>query len=546
MTEKLQIEEATEEDFYQAHQKEAEALDKKEKEEENDDSDSSSKLKSNISEYHMATSLNWLSITPNVEVAFRPLGLPYLSRTKPWHPKKIFTKKIITDSNQLAPVIFKQLVDGNGVEQNEIDESWIFVRFLNKISDKFWDNTLEPPKTAKKSYDGWWNHYHSKTEIFQRLDFNRPHESFMNPSAFANAKEQILIQAISRMDSVNYDTGFASFLTNNFTAKPKQIPKKNKKEGDKEDFINYTQYFVDYGISESLYTDLKNETFSKFGHWAIDVIIKKHKSKDKWVTSIETAVSDTLTRETQLRITPANKTFDIEVVNGREIKNLRVAPTPLSDTDKTINVYNTDELFRYTSYQDIFNLYAHTFLLADKELSTEFYDELVSLVKTETGKEPTDSPYKKSQIKKKYNLDRKSTTLNIEPIPTEPENPSESINSVLNENVAEAPSVTPPVQEDRSEEVSRKVSVEIITDPEQILANCKIVYPEFDKLPKPEQDSMVRDIESFTNGLPVFKAMKDLSCECNKTFIDVNGNKTDKQVKVHCEASMCGFCGADF
>lgn len=472
--------------------------------------ENSRNFNTNINKKYLGKEINWLGVPVGSEVVFRPLGLPYSVRTKPWHPKKIFTFDMLSDSNKMLPIICPHVKNAEGVDQNVLDEDWFLRKVINKVFSKHWDDQKIRPSDNS---NGWWNYHYESTEIYHRFLENRPHHTFDTSSLQKYVSERVVMNVISRMDDINFKTKKTSILTPSFKIR-KNADKHGKvdKEGNP---IIYEEYTFSYGVSETFYNQLLATSVDIMGHWDLDHIVKTTKANEKTnlpAYNMSTSADIGLSQKIQLllgkRPEIQNKTI---IVKGKEIIQQIVNRVPLTEEEKKLAPNSLDAIFVPTSYQDIFDNYEDVIKLCDSDLSTNFLEELKSLVKQEGGSIVTVSP-KRTFMKKE-----------------ESKAPEAPVAPVAPEVLVEEQSLLP--------EMSM----------EEIKAKCKEVYESWDDLGEEDQKKMLSNISSFDNGIPVLKEPKRfLKCSCSRKYKKDDGTMSSVNVSGHEHAEKCAMCGIEF
>lgn len=317
--------------------------------------------------------IKFVALETNKESVFRLLGLPYSSREIGSDVKLIDMSMILCDDDKKSRFIWPT------VEENP---NWILRKVFNKVMDYTW-NSAE----SKKEYKYAASHPAIFNRVFKNDKPEQTYESGWQP------KSVCLWNVIDRSD-IDWHRE---------NKKTKVLSKKLSIYGPNNDKVWY-----ELGIPKYLYDIIWNNIVEYSGDWIdYDVVLSKS-SETPWYKAFH----------------GIDEVKKISV----ESKNL-VFDGPLTDEEKSWEMYDFDKLYKVSSYSKIKNKLGIFIQRVDATFGTKFSKELDELVAEEAAKS-------------KENIDKPK----IENKPTAPATP-EIKNS--------KPSRTPKVKEVKEDKTSR-------------------------------------------------------------------------------------------
>ena len=446
----------------------------------------------------------WFGLEDKVESVIRILGNPVESRKENWHGKAIFFSELATDTRKrYSDILWHTKKDYEGNSTDELDEQWILRRLVNTVYAKSWENKsfVDAKGVLKK---GKYIHHHEDTEIYKLLegnDLDIKTEVKVFPKKFRPQKRVILPVLVR-------NTGGDSIKVLSTKYSVKEYTTKKGEEGQ--------SIYVDFGIpiSESperkyLYDLLLDKIFFKYRHWDFDIIIKKQKLTDIQIAyDIFPCFSSEISTYTKSLVSELPKMENVNVtINGKVVQEPRPLKVKLTPQEESLEKPNLDILFKETSFEKLFQFHKKLFQLADSTFNTTYYEELVD-------------SFTKENPEGAKNIPATQVTLPV-------------TQSISNQ---EAP-------------VRRASIVEstITQSGVDLISQCKQTFTAWENLSDADKDLMVKTIDSFEDGVPVYKSeyLKQIYlCNCKepKFFNKADGTQSNKNISCHQDVTTCPMC----
>jgi hypothetical protein len=269
--------------------------------------------------------------------AFRFTGLPVNVRERPTDCKRIFEASIVGDDGK------KMFLTG---PDPEVNKSYLLYRIINKVLSYQWNPDLVNQKTGKKGVRVY-NYINSHPAIFNMVLKNG------NP---ANEMEQgwqfrpvILANVIDRADMA-------------WHRENKKLKVLSKKVSE----TSGGALWYEHGFPEGLYSLILEDIVAAFGDWeGYDIVIKKLDTKVQPFYKAFHAINDA-----------ARFSDDAALLS-------LIHEEAMTDEERSWEGWNFDELYGVSPYIKIQKNLGDSIRRIDKELKTNFYDELLDFVSKE-------------------------------------------------------------------------------------------------------------------------------------------------------------------
>jgi hypothetical protein len=455
----------------------------------------------------------WYGLENGQESVIRILGSTAEKRKENWHAKFIFYSEVLTDTRKrYSDIIWKTQKDPNDQDVQLLDDDWILKRLYESVHTKYWENKpfIDDKGNSKK---GKYIYSYADTEIYKLINSNELDisNSKVFPKKFKPSK-RVLLPILVR----NEGSTQIKILTTKYSTKDYVDNQGNSR----------VQVYCDFGIPVSEYADKKylyDLILEKIGynykHWDMDIVIKKNKLTDIQIAyDINPCYSDAVTSLAKSYVTyfPEMKPVQV-VVNNKVVNEARPSKVPLTSEEESLPKINLDEMFQVTSYKKLFTYHKGLFQLADKELRTNFYEELVDLFVKENPEEAHLVSAQKITVPVTESI--KSAPIDVTP--------------VINKSSDDLPKPN----------ARRSSSALPVGDTKE--QQCQKVFKSWGRLTDAEKGLMINSIDSFVDGVPKFS--KDhiqsiLVCECDRKFLKSDGTESDINVSCHSDIRNCPMC----
>ena len=453
----------------------------------------------------------WYGLENGQESVIRILGTPVENRKESWHGKIIYYSELLTDTKKrYSDILWHSQKNPMGVSLGVLDDEWILKKLLDLVYTKYWENKqfIDEKGNLKKGKYIYENEHTSVYKLLQsnELELNSTVKVF--PKKVKPSKRVVLPVIVRNEGSTE-----VKILTTKHSSKEYIDSQGNTR----------TQVYCDFGIPVSEYPDKKylydlifEEIGLKYKHWDMDIVIKKTKLTDIQISySIHPCYSDSVSPLAKSYVSTFPEMEDVTViVNNKAVIEKKPKRVLLTSQESELVKPDIDKLFKETTYQKLYTYHKELFKLADTELRTSLYDELVELYKLESPESASKIPAEKVTLPVKEKFPSVSATPVDVPEP--------------NSKRSRLP------QGDTQETVEHK---------------CSKVFTNWSNLTDSEKQLMVSTIDSFEDNVPKFKSefSKDLCvCECDKQFLNSNGIPSGKPVSCHFDIKNCPMCEKKF
>jgi hypothetical protein len=451
----------------------------------------------------------WYGLENGQESVIRIIGDPPSPKRKNnWNGKFIFYSELLTDSKKrYSDILWHTEINPHGQSQGVIDRDWILHRLFDTVYKKSWENK---PFIDDKGYTrkGKYIFEHETTSVYKLLESN---ELELNNNVKIYPKKpkpskRVILPVLVR----NEGSSQIKILTT----------KHSVKEYTDSQGVVKQQVYCDFGIPVSetdtkkyLYDLILDEIGDNYKHWDLDIVIKKNKLTDIQIAySIHACYSDSVSPLAKSYVTTFPEMRDVTVmINNKPIITKKPERVLLTQEELNLPKPDIDKLFQETTYKKLYTYHKELFRLADTELGTSFYPELVELFKKESPENASKIPAEKITLPVKENIVSGNTSVTSVPEPN-------AVRTRL--------PVTDVIQE---------------TIPQQ----CSRVFTNWMNLTDSEQKLMVSTIDSFIDDVPKFKSeySKDMCvCNCDKQFLKKDGSPSGKPVSCHFDIKNCPMC----
>lgn len=447
--------------------------------------------------------ITWAGLSTGQWGVFRILGLPIDLRKEHWHPKLILWSQVVTDKGDgYAKINWKQKMV-NGRETGELDEDWILYRLYKAINAHKWEKYPNGEKD-KDGNTGYRKFYHEDTPMFQRVANNRKEGDKYKKKFYPSKK--VVMNIIDRMDEwckANHHTKLLSskhkFWKNNDAGEP--------------------IFFTDPGVPlKGCYNKIIDNVVHHNGSWQkLDVVVKRKGEDDDYDYEVRDA------SETK--------------IDDEKVKSIATM-NPLTDEELAYEKYNLDKLFPVTSFSKIKRVLGNLFKEWDAYAASKgqrdcnFYDELLAACKIE------------EEEMAKRQAEREAAEA-ANPKPAQVAAPAPQAQPAP---VQVAPAATPapaptPATPAPAEEPTRRRSAPAEEAPASVADQCAKNLPSWTKLTPKDQENMIKSVEKFENGIPVFlKTARVYPCD-NQTC---KFPGTDRATETPDTVLTCPVCGMKF
>jgi hypothetical protein len=275
--------------------------------------------------------------------AFRFLGLPPEYREKPTDAKIIkFSRWVSDKGKKYSNIIWKITSEG------ELDESWILTEFYQDVMSSTWvDFTEEETNKDPKHRKGCYKYNNEGSPAFQRIFTNSTRGDLYPPNHYPS--NLVLQNCLDRSDNWNKEFKHSKLFVKRLDSWEDQ------KTGQMIEYAREPGYTI--SLLNMIYTLLAD---SPIFVWSdVDLIFKKTDDQAKY--SVRSACS-------------------IEI--SEEMKKI-ASKEPLTDEEKSYELYDLEKLFPVTSYNKIKRNFLNLFKSWDAETGSNYTERLEALAETE-------------------------------------------------------------------------------------------------------------------------------------------------------------------
>lgn len=312
------------------------------------------------------------------DTIFRLWGDPLHSDNKSNEsPHKVFRARIIDDNDKICYINFPD---------KTVDPNWILHRVMKKVLEVKWDNTNKD-KDGKGTKIFVNEKLHPS--IFNRVNKNNridiKAERGWNPTA------SIVMQGIDRQ-MMDWHREKKSF---------RLLSKKiGKSEGKDEKGNKIVFEYPEYGVPNSLYTEIWNKVVEYYNQWeGYDLLLRK---KIIVNNGVEDYIYESLNASQEINKVPEALRKFVSQENN------------FTEEELSWKRYDIARLCKVSSYSKILKHLGIFIQQVDKALNTKFYDELIDLATKEKEEFQKTNNSNSNDLSKSESIPEKSIETKVE------------------------------------------------------------------------------------------------------------------------------------